>query len=211
MADAVHAILTQDSRSCTGNFFVDETLLRQQGVTDLDQYAVIPGTKDFMLDFFLDENISQLQREKSPMTEEKGKTSSASDGAGSVEQIFEKIKTLLSPDLLQKINSVYSFDLQGLKTKSIDLRSFRLYIGDKWYLDMKNDSGSVGQGDPPSGKAQCTFKMSKTDFQSMFAGKLKPTAAFMGGKLKIQGNSLISSLLSSKISFFQAIYQQHLN
>ncbi|CAF1295992.1 unnamed protein product [Adineta steineri] len=43
MADAAYAILTQDSRSCTGNFFVDEALLRQQGVTDFDQYAVIPG------------------------------------------------------------------------------------------------------------------------------------------------------------------------
>jgi putative sterol carrier protein len=62
-----------------------------------------------------------------------------------------------------------------------------LYTGDKWYLDMKNGNGSVGQGEPPSGKAQCTFKMSKSDFQLMFGGKLKPTAAFMGGKLKIQG------------------------
>jgi putative sterol carrier protein len=62
-----------------------------------------------------------------------------------------------------------------------------LYIGDKWYLDMKNGNGSAGKGEPPSDKAQCTFKMSKNDFQSMFAGKLKPTAAFMGGKLKIQG------------------------
>ncbi len=52
---------------------------------------------------------------------------------------------------------------------------------------MKNDNGSAGEGDPPSGKAQCTFKMSKKDFESMFAGKLKPTAAFMDGKLKIQG------------------------
>jgi hypothetical protein len=113
MADAAYAILTQDSRSCTGNFFVDETLLRQQGVTDFDQYAVVPGTKDLMLDFFLDENLSQLQREDSPMTGGKGQTSSASSGAVNVEQIFQNIKTLLTPDLLQKINSVYGFDLQG--------------------------------------------------------------------------------------------------
>ncbi len=113
MADAAYAILTQDSRSCTGNFFVDESLLRQHGVTDFDQYAVVPGTKDFMLDFFLDENISQLQREDSPMTKEKSKISSAGSGAVNVEQIFENIKTLLTPDLLQKINSVYAFDLQG--------------------------------------------------------------------------------------------------
>lgn len=111
MADAAYAILTQDSRSCTGNFFVDETLLRQQGVTDFDQYAVVPGSKDFMLDFFLDENMEQLKRLESPMAKEKSQTSTAS--AGGVEQIFDKIKTLLTPELLQKINSVYAFDLQG--------------------------------------------------------------------------------------------------
>ena len=57
---------------------------------------------------------------------------------------------------------------------------------------MKNDGGSAGRGEPPSGKAQCTFEMSKTNFQAMFAGKLKPTAAFMGGKLKIKGKSISS-------------------
>ncbi len=78
---------------------------------------------------------------------------------------------------------------------------------------MKNDNGSVGQGEPPSGKAQCTFKMSKSDFQSMFAGKLKPTAAFMGGKLKIQGKFYFFILFfsSSSFYFFQVICQQHLN
>ena len=56
---------------------------------------------------------------------------------------------------------------------------------------MKTGSGSVGKGEPPEGKAQCTMTMSKNDFQSMFAGKLKPTAAFMGGKLKIKGHFLL--------------------
>lgn len=66
-----------------------------------------------------------------------------------------------------------------------------IFLGDKWYLDMKNDKGSAGRGEPPSGNAQCTFQMSKENFQSMFAGKLKPTAAFMGGKLKIKGNPIV--------------------
>jgi len=189
MADAAYAILTQDSRSCTGNFFVDETLLRQQGVTDLDQYAVVPGTTDFMLDFFLDENISELKRQESPMVKQKSETNPS--GTSNVEQIFEKIKTLLTPELLKTIDTVYAFDLQG----------------EKWYLDMKNNNGSAGQGDPPSGKAQCTFKMSKNDFQSMFTGKLKPTSAFMGGKLKIQGDlptalkleKLLNQMVKSKL------------
>lgn len=67
---------------------------------------------------------------------------------------------------------------------------------------MKNDKGSAGQGEPPSGNAQCTFQMSKENFQSMFAGKLKPTAAFMGGKLKIKGNLTFSSSSHSSNAFF---------
>jgi citronellol/citronellal dehydrogenase len=53
MADAAHAILTKPSRECTGNFFIDEDLLRAEGVTDFEPYAVTPGAK-MLPDFFLD-------------------------------------------------------------------------------------------------------------------------------------------------------------
>ncbi|MBX5480255.1 MAG: NAD(P)-dependent oxidoreductase [Myxococcaceae bacterium] len=53
MADAAHAILVRDSRTCTGNFFIDEDVLRQEGVTDFDQYAVTPGA-ELVPDFFVD-------------------------------------------------------------------------------------------------------------------------------------------------------------
>ena len=52
MADAAHAILTKESRSCTGNFFVDEDLLREEGVTDFEQYACTSGA-ELLPDFFL--------------------------------------------------------------------------------------------------------------------------------------------------------------
>ena len=52
VADAAHHILTRNSRECTGNFFVDEDLLRTAGVEDFDPYAVTPGTPLFE-DFFL--------------------------------------------------------------------------------------------------------------------------------------------------------------
>jgi citronellol/citronellal dehydrogenase len=54
MADAAHAILTRDPKTCTGNFFIDDEVLASAGVTDLDQYAVTPGTKEFQPDFFVD-------------------------------------------------------------------------------------------------------------------------------------------------------------
>ncbi len=54
LADAAYVILNRPSGECTGNFFVDDEVLASEGITDLDKYAVVPGTKDFLLDFFLD-------------------------------------------------------------------------------------------------------------------------------------------------------------
>jgi citronellol/citronellal dehydrogenase len=54
LADAAHIIFNRDAKECTGNFFVDDTLLASAGITDLEKYSVTPGTKDFLLDFFLD-------------------------------------------------------------------------------------------------------------------------------------------------------------
>ena len=54
LADAAYIILNRESKGCTGNFFVDDELLASEGITDLEKYSVVPGTKDFLLDFFLD-------------------------------------------------------------------------------------------------------------------------------------------------------------
>ncbi|WP_421881040.1 SDR family oxidoreductase [Methylibium sp.] len=54
LADAAWLVLTSDAKAVTGNFFIDDTLLAQHGITDLEQYSVTPGTKDFVLDFFVD-------------------------------------------------------------------------------------------------------------------------------------------------------------
>jgi citronellol/citronellal dehydrogenase len=52
MADAAHVLLTRDSRCCTGNFYIDEDVLREAGVTDFEQYAVQPG-QPLQRDLFL--------------------------------------------------------------------------------------------------------------------------------------------------------------
>ena len=54
LADAAYVILNRPSKETTGNFFVDDEVLASVGVTELDKYSVVPGTKDFLLDFFLD-------------------------------------------------------------------------------------------------------------------------------------------------------------
>jgi len=53
LADAAHWILTSDT-SLTGQFLIDDEVLAEHGVTDLDRYAVVPGTTDFIPDFFVD-------------------------------------------------------------------------------------------------------------------------------------------------------------
>lgn len=54
LSDAAYVILNRPSKETTGNFFVDDEVLASVGITDLDGYSVVPGTKVFLLDFFLD-------------------------------------------------------------------------------------------------------------------------------------------------------------
>ena len=43
VADAAYLILTGDSREVTGQFFIDDEVLKQHGITNMDQYANVPG------------------------------------------------------------------------------------------------------------------------------------------------------------------------
>ena len=56
MADAAHAILTRSSRTCTGNFFIDEMVLREEGVTDFSAYAP-DATGPLAADFFVPDAV----------------------------------------------------------------------------------------------------------------------------------------------------------
>jgi citronellol/citronellal dehydrogenase len=52
VADAAFYILQQPAASCTGNFFIDEEVLKEQGITDFTGYAVNPAQK-LMRDLFI--------------------------------------------------------------------------------------------------------------------------------------------------------------
>jgi len=55
MADAAAAILQKDAKSVSGNFYIDEDVLRAEGVTDFSEYRVNPNTPENQLlpDFFI--------------------------------------------------------------------------------------------------------------------------------------------------------------
>lgn len=54
MADAAYHILTSDARSTTGNFFIDEAVLRANGVSELSAYSVNPENTP-QIDLFVEE------------------------------------------------------------------------------------------------------------------------------------------------------------
>ncbi|MEP0940282.1 MAG: NAD(P)-dependent oxidoreductase [Rhizobiaceae bacterium] len=56
MADAAHAILTRDSGDCTGNFFIDELVLREAGITDFTAYAHDPDAP-LAADIFVPDDV----------------------------------------------------------------------------------------------------------------------------------------------------------
>jgi citronellol/citronellal dehydrogenase len=56
VADAAHAILCRPSRECTGNFFVDEEVLKAEGVTDFSPYAEAPDGP-LAADYFLPDAV----------------------------------------------------------------------------------------------------------------------------------------------------------
>ena len=52
VADAAYYIITEPSDQCTGNFFIDDEVLMEHGITDLSDYSVVPNER-LIPDFFL--------------------------------------------------------------------------------------------------------------------------------------------------------------
>jgi citronellol/citronellal dehydrogenase len=53
-SDSAHAVLVRPSRECTGNFFLCEDVLVEEGVTDFESYAAAPGAEP-QVDLYVDE------------------------------------------------------------------------------------------------------------------------------------------------------------
>ena len=59
MADAAYVIFNQPARSFSGNFLIDDVLLRDAGMTDFEHYRVDPS-RDLQPDFFLPDDIPAI-------------------------------------------------------------------------------------------------------------------------------------------------------
>jgi putative sterol carrier protein len=54
------------------------------------------------------------------------------------------------------------------------------------------DGNTISTTDGP---ADCTIKLSLSDFEDLLSGELSPTTAFMTGKLKIEGDMAVAMAL----------------
>ncbi|XP_071586549.1 hydroxysteroid dehydrogenase-like protein 2 isoform X1 [Heliangelus exortis] len=194
IADAAYCILTKP-KTFTGNFIIDEVLLREEGVKDFDVYAIAPG-HPLMPDFFLDaetdatamtHGASQASKEEEKLSEgAAGAKDHADKAQGPVAETFRVIQGSLSEEFVKSTQGVFQFELSGDG-------------GGTWYIDLKTKGGGAGFGKPPAA-ADVVMSMSSADFVKMFRGKLKPTLAFMTGKLRIKGNMALAIKLEKLLT-----------
>lgn len=190
IADAAYSIFKKP-KSFSGNFIIDENILKEEGIKNFDVYAIKPG-HPLLPDFFLDEFPDTVTKKTgaAPEPKEEKVKSAPKAGSGAVEETFRIVKNSLSDDIVKATQAVYLFELSGED-------------GGKWFLDLKNKSGDVGSGEP-SDRADVVMSMSTNDFVKMFTGKLKPTMAFMSGKLKIKGNMALAIKLEKLMNQMNA-------
>ena len=118
----------RDGRNYSGNFAIDEAVLMEEGMRDFSQYACVPGQTEFMPDFFLDDFDEYVQGNKAVFGKSSqpamkayaappaaaGSTGTGSAG-GLVQPIFDQISSLINPELVNKMKTVYAFDISGEK------------------------------------------------------------------------------------------------
>lgn len=103
---------------------------------------------------------------------------------------MEALKRLVSAELVAQVNGVYEFHIKDAPVSD-------------WYLDLKNASGRLDAG-KYEGKSDCQMAMTAEIFNRMVSGSLKPTAAFMSGKLKIKGNMNLAMKLEKLMAGLKA-------
>jgi len=176
MSDAAYAIFLKNSREFTGNFCVDEETLRNEGISDFDQYAVAPGNK-LTADFFLPEKYLTGLDSLYSVTEASGNAaasataSSSTGGESGAAKVFAAVEQKVTDDIKQEINAKLSFVISG----------------DNWVVDARTAHPlSVTRGEATD--VDVTFITDDATFTQMANGEIKAANAFMSGKLKIKGN-----------------------
>lgn len=177
MADAAYVIACKD-KSVSGNFYIDEELLKEDGIEDFEQYAESPG-HPLLPDFFLpervlkdfDPNLLKSLSEQVTKKKEGVQTKGEPAGDGPVASVFAAASGAVTDSIKDDLNATLHF-----------------LVSDKsWTMISKKDLALEIKNEAPE-KADVTLITDDATFIKMAKGEIKPTSAFMGGKLKIKGN-----------------------
>lgn len=189
MADAAYTVFSRPlagSACTTGHFLIDEDVLREVGLSDMEVYAVEPG-HPLLPDFFLDvETDGATATSKAPPSSMLSGTTTSDP----IEETFGLIRKVLSHDLVQSTKGVYQFELSGQHAGS-------------WFVDLKQGTGLAGRGPAPL-TPDVVMSMDSALFSRMFRGELKPTMAFMTGKLRITGDMTLAIKLEKMMAALQS-------
>ncbi|CAJ0963562.1 unnamed protein product, partial [Mesorhabditis belari] len=177
MADSAYAILSRRAKEYTGNFAIDEDILKEEGITDFERYAVKPGSP-LIADYFLP--ADRLKQFQLTIDSSKNAKRSTSRNAISkeilgkeIEKISGVIQSALNEELVKKLNAIFVFNITGANAKSVT-------------INLKEGAGSVTEAKPE--KADVEFTCSDEDFLKLFTGELSALVAFSMKKLQIKGN-----------------------
>lgn len=97
------------------------------------------------------------------------------------QNVFDEMSKKITKEKAAKINCSYLFDIAG----------------EKWLVDLTKESDWVKKTD---GDAQCTITIKNPDdWIKLASGDLKPTMAFMMGKIKVKGDMSLALKLQSLI------------
>lgn len=173
VADATYAIACRD-KSVTGNFFIDEEVLKEEGVKDFEQYAVVPGNP-LLPDFFLPDQVlkdfdaNALSGFAKQISVGGGSSKKSEDGP--IAAVFASASNVMTDEMKDDINATLHF-----------------VISDKnWTLISKRGEAFQVKNEKPE-KADVILTTDDATFLKMAKGETKPTSAFMGGKLKVKGS-----------------------
>lgn len=92
----------------------------------------------------------------------------------SAEDLMTAVQPYLTADLVREFHCTYQFLLTG-------------ETAEKYFLDLKNGTGSAEKGELPSGDPDVTLTMTHDDLSLVLREELNMTSAYMTGRLDVQG------------------------
>jgi predicted lipid carrier protein YhbT len=101
-------------------------------------------------------------------------------------EVFQNMNDRITPEKAKKINSTYLFDITG---------------EGKWFADLTKEGGPYITPATEGQEAKCVVTVAKADdWIAIATGKMNPTSAFMGGKIKVKGDMSLAMKLQSLLT-----------